>query len=1237
MAEPRTDPPNRARRRATPTPVPQTAEEVLFDEGAPSTDESPTIISRNHPRLAEDPGAGIRGRRLAHFELIEAIGVGGMAAVLRARDTQLDRCVALKILPPELAVDPDNVQRFHQEARSAAKLDHENIARVFFCGEDQRLHFIAFEFVDGENLRNLLERRGRLPVAEALTYMIQVAAGLCHAVERGVVHRDIKPSNIIITPNGRAKLVDMGLARSLEPRTDRDLTQSGVTLGTFDYISPEQALEPRDADVRSDIYSLGCTFYHCLTGRPPVPEGTAAKKLHHHQHVKPVDPRQLVPGLPDEVALVLDRMMAKDPRARYQTPAELVQHLLQVARKVGAAPELPDSVLSVETSLPNPPGARPLLLAACAGAILVGALLLFDQTTSPPSAHHPTKPKNDSTARTTLDKNDRTDFKTPQTDSRPVKDSRPIPKPTSHAFELTGTKGYEDLLKFAQSVPPDAQVTITIGRDLDLPAADRPDRALRITAASVKIEAAKGAVRPTIRLVYNESVPSQEMLVALAIDSKQIEINGLRFLIDAKQADNVRMAALQLTGESQKLEDCEFLQAGILDKSKQLMKSLVTESRGGSPATLDLRECRFFGFASPADLVHESGDKPDRLVLAGTPQGQQAIERHGPVALDLDNCAFGPHSSVITLEGKDTRKANVSLWHCTMLLGARSCAFDVKNPVTFEVSASLFSRPVADETMPDGPDGGAVLIRQMRGAGEIVYHGRDNRYHKLQAYLEGDQTIAELGDFVPMGDKTSRQLDSSPWADDPLAKWARPSKTEKDSTVEPPGLYVQFGGPDSPMVSREAANQNELLLLSPFKVGARLLDLRLATTPAHLVGVERVGIYEFLKEFRKGLDVEVKTPLVRTLTVVPGKDDSKNRIYSTLDAAILAARAGDTILIEANGEVLVRPIRLKEDASVELTIRPKTGFHPVLTIGETKETDPALFRLGDGKLSLEGLSFLLKPIDEHNAQTIVSVLGGGNCTFKDCLLTLDQNGKKAVLAAATIGDAAPTMMMEGKPDRGQAVLSFENCFVRGHGDLIWARQNRPFDLHAKNLLAALTGHFVNLAATSTTPADKQVNLELTRVTTYLGGHLLRLNAGKDLKSLLTVQVKPEKCLFLSPPNGKALVHLDGPDTSKEKLREKLLWMAGMNGYGTFASMFFDQQSMNGEASVTSMDGTEWKSFTGEDKSEMGVALANGPASDASYPQLTPDRFQPKKSTLGADTTTLQQLLPPPAEPRDEPD
>src|SRR5262245_50579357 len=357
---------------------------VVLPEGdAEPSDDAPTVISKKsaleeavQALPATDAVAGsLRGRTLAHFELLEPIGVGGMAAVLRARDKQLDRFVALKILPPDMAKDAENVQRFHQEARAAARLDHENIARVFFCGDDQKLHFIAFEFVEGENLRTILDRRGRLPVREAVRYMLQIAAGLEHAASRGVVHRDIKPSNIIITPAGRAKLVDMGLARNMGPQTD-GLTQSGVTLGTFDYISPEQALEPRDAHTRSDIYSLGCTFYHMLTGQAPVPDGTAAKKLHHHQHVPPVDPRQLNPDIPDDLAAILGRMMAKEAKDRYQRPVQLVQHLMQVAQKVGAGEDVPEGVLFVDAPLPSVPRQRPLLVLA-AGLLALGAIVLL--------------------------------------------------------------------------------------------------------------------------------------------------------------------------------------------------------------------------------------------------------------------------------------------------------------------------------------------------------------------------------------------------------------------------------------------------------------------------------------------------------------------------------------------------------------------------------------------------------------------------------------------------------------------------------------------------------------------------------------------------------------------------------------------------------------------------------------------------------------------------------------------
>ena len=269
------------------------------------------------------------------FLLEEAIGVGGMGAVYRALDTKLDRQVALKLLPTDQAADPEVVARFYQEGRSAARLDHENIARVYGIGKDGAYHYIAFEFIEGKTLRQRAESTGPLPIKEAVHIALEIAQALVHASERGVVHRDIKPSNIIITPSGRAKLVDMGLARRFERDGDNGLTQSGMTLGTFDYISPEQVRDPRDVDVRSDLYSLGCTMFQMLTGRPPFPGGTVLQKLIQHQEELPADVRTLNPLVPAELANIVVKLMAKDRDRRHQTPEHLVRDLLAVAGSIG--------------------------------------------------------------------------------------------------------------------------------------------------------------------------------------------------------------------------------------------------------------------------------------------------------------------------------------------------------------------------------------------------------------------------------------------------------------------------------------------------------------------------------------------------------------------------------------------------------------------------------------------------------------------------------------------------------------------------------------------------------------------------------------------------------------------------------------------------------------------------------------------------------------------------------------
>jgi eukaryotic-like serine/threonine-protein kinase len=305
-----------------------------------------TVISKRPPlSLGKLPastspqilGTTLIGQRLEHFELNEFVGGGGMGAVFRANDTRLDRTVAVKVLSRD-HTDEETIRRFQNEAQNAARLDHPNIARVYYVGEDHGWNFIVFEFIEGTNLRDLVDRDGPLTLEQSLHFTLQVAEALAHSSSRDIVHRDIKPSNVLVTAEGQVKLVDMGLARLHQVESSSaDLTASGVTLGTFDYISPEQARDPRLADVRSDIYSLGCTLYFMLTGQPPFPDGTALQKLLRHNSDEPPDVRTFRPELPPRVSALLEKMLAKRPSQREQSASELIAEIVALGQQLGLA------------------------------------------------------------------------------------------------------------------------------------------------------------------------------------------------------------------------------------------------------------------------------------------------------------------------------------------------------------------------------------------------------------------------------------------------------------------------------------------------------------------------------------------------------------------------------------------------------------------------------------------------------------------------------------------------------------------------------------------------------------------------------------------------------------------------------------------------------------------------------------------------------------------------------------
>ncbi|MDR2346378.1 MAG: serine/threonine protein kinase [Planctomycetaceae bacterium] len=321
--------------------VNQIDEKILSNAESAESTTAPlrNILSANLTAKIFATGTIPAGTLLGHFMVQNYIGGGGMGRVYLATDTLLDRKVAVKVLPHQRINDQSIVARFMNEAKSAARLNHEHIAQVYFAGEQDGVPFIVFEYVEGTNIRKMINESGVFPLPQTLNYMLQISHALVHAAENGVVHRDVKPSNILITREGKAKLIDMGLARLLNPSDGAgDLTASGVTLGTFDYISPEQARDPRNADIRSDIYSLGCTFFFMLAGRPPFPEGTVLQKLLQHQGDLPPDIRELQPNIPAEIAILLQKMMAKDPKQRFQSPDVLIAALIIIARKIGMHP-----------------------------------------------------------------------------------------------------------------------------------------------------------------------------------------------------------------------------------------------------------------------------------------------------------------------------------------------------------------------------------------------------------------------------------------------------------------------------------------------------------------------------------------------------------------------------------------------------------------------------------------------------------------------------------------------------------------------------------------------------------------------------------------------------------------------------------------------------------------------------------------------------------------------------------
>jgi len=1107
---------------------------LLPGESAASLDDQLTVIG---PKAKAFPSPHVLlqpGVKLGHYEIIDSIGSGGMATVLKARDTELGREVALKILPPESAKDADAVARFKLEARSAAKLDHEYVARVFSCGEDRGLYFIAFEYVEGVNLRDEIQRLGTVPATDCVRYMSHLAAGLQHAADRGVVHRDVKPSNIIITPDGRAKLIDMGLARQMDLHSvNGGVTQSGVTLGTFDYISPEQALDPRQADVRSDLYSLGCAFYHALTGRPPVPEGTAAKKLQAHQHEAPIDPRLLNPSVPDDVAIVLSKLMMKNPARRYQTPNELIGDLTTLSAnwnlplEGSAIHPVLSSVSATQHSVlrPNELKALPRGAILGIGAMVLAILIVFSSIGGK------------STPDSTLD------FAASPTKNTPIPDGPPTVPPRIPTAPDAGNTldSTAELVRALESESVSAKLVPGRVYDLSMTAG------VLFRGKELALECPNALNPATIRIAAAPMRKPDELRAgALTIAKAQsVSFRGIVFdVVENNGAEETKGAPVGLS---------------IADAAKVEFSECRVE--------LDARANSAFG--TGLRLTRTENAPPMAVTIQHALfdlRRWAAVEIGEGIAIAIRETGFATAEAAIRLGGETAAPDTpviLGLQHCTFLLENRAAAIDVRKGAggTITCGYCVFGSAlgVTSAMMPaEGTERKPWVLRIAEGADAVAFTD------------EADKPNAYFRVVMPpeLGAKDV-ELKQMPWASDaPQGKLAG-KEPWKAFELNPalPGVRINIPK-DVYLTGVKRLPVAERKIYDTWPPAGSAVD---APPP--------------------GFKVWWPTPPADKRDLLP-----TNGVYSSLSEALAAAKRDDVILIRGDGPIEVPPLPPLGKPDLKLTIRPEDDKASVVLVpAEATRADASLFRLDDGSLILERLQFRLHPraaeAADLRSQAVVSLSGGKRCEFHQCVFTFEEQGP-GKLAAVSLVDMSGQMRKPDATRRPQ--IRMENCLLRGTGRAVWAANAIPCDLAFQNCILALGAPAIDFDPPTKAPASGAVVVvNLIHVTAALSDPLIEIELGPTLedKPALAVpfEVHAEGCLFAARTmGGSPVVRIQRADP--ENWERYITWFAlGSNSFANWPenAVFMEVADDTGTTEPKRLDAPAWLMFTKEKPEALG--------------------------------------------------
>jgi serine/threonine-protein kinase len=1163
------------------------------------------------------------GTQIDFFVILQAIGAGGMGAVYRAEDRRLERQVALKILPTEFASDSESVQRFYQEARAAARLDHENIARIYTIGHEDPYHFIAFEFIEGINLREMVALRGPRSVAEAINDSLQIAGALVHAAQRGVVHRDIKPSNIIITPQGRAKLVDMGLARRHErdELADAGLTQSGMTLGTFDYISPEQARDPRNVDTRSDLYSLGCTMYFLLTGQPPFPEGNPVKKLLQHQELPAPDVRLLAPHVPADLAAIILKLMAKDREHRYQTPELLVRDLLAVAASQGLRPVSPDGLVWMAAK--SPASWERHLVWAFPVAVLGLVVGLLTWVGEQESGLGPPGPRSPLSGPSAVANKNPTNRKSAGSPVLAVPDVTK-PKPLSAAVDPGSGPAQATV-----GLPPAREVRIADGEELARLLAQPLTSSLTVVldddrpylippleidlggrgpgpAASLTLRAAPGS-SPVIRLAsVAGAIPKAAAAQALLrFRGGRATLEGIELDLDPAESSTIN-ALVRASDTELRLIRCVFRHAA---RAGGAFVSLLADADPQAAASSDHR-------IAPV-LVEESQFEG----------GSPAIDALDGTDVQARDCTFAPSASAFEVAAG----ARLSLRHVSVAAGTGPVFQVTGAPVLLRVENSVIAPALGRSTL--------LTLVATTQAESVDWIGRDNLFARVgtflrlpasgestppirqfEAWADAPGTIAEVG---------SRAIDSTPWSapdassGEPLASRSQSFHVEP-SQARPPGVGSRRGpkGPIEPYPS-VLAGTAKVLDAAPRDATAPISSstppiLSQGSVPDTSSVFEPMTLEPLLQNPPDPSAAPLSPPAAAPVAVssidtsplaTPPDPDGASRVTApsvpgAAKASVSEVRTAKDLLDALRDPSTSSPIRLAPGSRFDLTdldlngpinrivagpsqtgaIRPRLRFR-LYSEGTNPTTVPV--RVHAGRLTLRDVDLVLitpgtggLPANPA-APGLFAIDPGAWLELDRCTVTLAGPRDRPSLVivpgveSTAVGLPDPTDPPPGSAPGNPPIarIQLTDCLVRTATDLLAVGAGRSASLTANDCILATSAALVHAQGTQEGSLARDIELSLDRCMVRTGNGLVDLESSPDQPVLPVARLRVSESNLSTNRPGDPLVRVDG-QADLESLRDRIHWEGRRVAYHQVTTYRRDQSSQPGSVPLR-FDQSDW--------------------------------------------------------------